>query len=464
MVFSEPLFLFKFLPIVLAGYYLCGAKMKNYWLLLASLFFYSWGEPKYVFLMLVSIVVNYVLGLLLARAEDHKRRLLCASILLNLAMLGYFKYFNFLMETVNVLLGGVGGHTIEFQQVALPIGISFFTFQIMSYVIDVYRGKVPPQKSCVKLALYVSLFPQLIAGPIVRYSDVAAQIDERRTTWDGLYAGTVRFMIGLAKKVLLSNQVAAIADAAFAQTNPPVLLAWIGAAAYTLQIYFDFSGYSDMAIGLGRLFGFEFLENFNYPYISSTVREFWRRWHISLSSWFRDYLYIPLGGNRGSSKKTYRNLIIVFLLTGLWHGASWNFVVWGLWHGIFLILERILGARCTLPKWLGHVYTMLVVMIGWVIFRADTLNQAGNFLISMIGNPIDGALYSLSFFDREKVFFFVLSVIFCLPLGQRLNRWAGEKHRGRAEVLRDIALVGVFCVTILYVVGSDFNPFIYFRF
>lgn len=464
MVFSEPLFLFKFLPIVLAGYYLCGAKVKNYWLLLASLFFYSWGEPKYVFLMLVSIVVNYVLGLLLARAEDHKRRLLCASVLFNLVMLGYFKYFNFLMEIINAPLRGLGGHTIEFEQVALPIGISFFTFQIMSYTIDVYRGKVPSQKSFVKLALYVSLFPQLIAGPIVRYSDVAAQIDERKTTWAGLYAGTVRFMIGLAKKVLLSNQVAAIADVAFSQANPPVLLAWIGAVAYTLQIYFDFSGYSDMAIGLGKLFGFDFLENFNYPYISSTVKEFWRRWHISLSSWFRDYLYIPLGGSRCSTKKTYRNLFIVFLLTGLWHGASWSFVIWGMWHGTFLILERMLGARFSLPQWLGHIYTMLVVITGWVIFRADTLGQAGNYLISMIGNPIDGALYSLSFFDREKAVFFVLSLMLCLPIGPWISRRAGETRKNAVEVLRDAALVGVFCVTILYVVGSDFNPFIYFRF
>ena len=462
MVFSSTLFLFWFLPVVLIGDYLCGKKAKNYWLLLASLFFYSWGEPKYVLLMFTLIVINYICGLLLAR--DHNRYLLCATVIFNLGILGYFKYFNFLMETVNAVLSLIGGQTVSLNQIALPIGISFFTFQIMSYVIDVYRGTVPPQKSLAKLALYISLFPQLIAGPIVRYSDVAAQIDERNVTLGGIYTGAVRFMIGLSKKVLLSNQMAAIADAAFIQSDPPALLAWMGAVAYALQIYFDFSGYSDMAIGLGKLFGFDFLENFNYPYISSSVKEFWRRWHISLSSWFRDYLYIPLGGSHCSREKTYRNLLIVFSMTGLWHGASWNFVVWGLWHGAFLILERVLGNRFRMPKWLGHIYTMLVVLIGWVFFRADTLGQAAVYLRSMAGNPLEGALYSLSHLDREKVFFFALSLIFCLPAGKWINSRLGETSRSFAQTARDTALAAVFFVTILYVVSSGFNPFIYFRF
>lgn len=462
MVFSSTLFLFWFLPVVLIGYYLCGKDAKNYWLLLASLFFYSWGEPKYVLLMFTLIVINYICGLLLAR--DHNRYLLCATVIFNLGILGYFKYFNFLMETVNAVLSLIGGQTISLNQIALPIGISFFTFQIMSYVIDVYRGTVPPQKSLAKLALYISLFPQLIAGPIVRYSDVAAQIDERNVTLGGIYTGAVRFMIGLSKKVLLSNQMAAIADAAFIQSDPPALLAWMGAVAYALQIYFDFSGYSDMAIGLGKLFGFDFLENFNYPYISGSVKEFWRRWHISLSSWFRDYLYIPLGGSHCSREKTYRNLLIVFSMTGLWHGASWNFVVWGLWHGAFLILERVLGNRFRMPKWLGHIYTMLVVLIGWVFFRADTLGQAAVYLRSMAGNPLEGALYSLSYLDREKVFFFALSLIFCLPAGKWINSRLGETSRSFAQTARDTALAAVFFVTILYVVSSGFNPFIYFRF
>ena len=462
MVFSSTLFLFWFLPVVLIGYYLGGKKAKNYWLLLASLFFYSWGEPKYVLLMFTLIVINYICGLLLAR--DHNRYLLCATVIFNLGILGYFKYFNFLMETVNAVLSLIGGQTVSLNQIALPIGISFFTFQIMSYVIDVYRGTVPPQKSLAKLALYISLFPQLIAGPIVRYSDVAAQIDERNVTLGGIYTGAVRFMIGLSKKVLLSNQMAAIADAAFIQSDPPALLAWMGAVAYALQIYFDFSGYSDMAIGLGKLFGFDFLENFNYPYISSSVKEFWRRWHISLSSWFRDYLYIPLGGSHCSREKTYRNLLIVFSMTGLWHGASWNFVVWGLWHGAFLILERVLGNRFRMPKWLGHIYTMLVVLIGWVFFRADTLGQAAVYLRSMAGNPLEGALYSLSHLDREKVFFFALSLIFCLPAGKWINSRLGETSRSFAQTARDTALAAVFFVTILYVVSSGFNPFIYFRF
>lgn len=462
MVFSSTLFLFWFLPVVLIGYYLCGKNAKNYWLLLASLFFYSWGEPKYVLLMFTLIVINYICGLLLAR--DHNRYLLCATVIFNLGILGYFKYFNFLMETVNAVLSLIGGQSVSLNQIALPIGISFFTFQIMSYVIDVYRGTVPPQKSLAKLALYISLFPQLIAGPIVRYSDVAAQIDERNVTLGGIYTGAVRFMIGLSKKVLLSNQMAAIADAAFIQSDPPALLAWMGAVAYALQIYFDFSGYSDMAIGLGKLFGFDFLENFNYPYISSSVKEFWRRWHISLSSWFRDYLYIPLGGSHCSREKTYRNLLIVFSMTGLWHGARWNFVVWGLWHGAFLILERVLGNRFRMPKWLGHIYTMLVVLIGWVFFRADTLGQAAVYLRSMAGNPLEGALYSLSHLDREKVFFFALSLIFCLPAGKWINSRLGETSRSFAQTARDTALAAVFFVTILYVVSSGFNPFIYFRF
>lgn len=462
MVFSSTLFLFWFLPVVLIGYYLCGKNAKNYWLLLASLFFYSWGEPKYVLLMFTLIVINYICGLLLAR--DHNRYLLCATVIFNLGILGYFKYFNFLMETVNAVLSLIGGQSVSLNQIALPIGISFFTFQIMSYVIDVYRGTVPPQKSLAKLALYISLFPQLIAGPIVRYSDVAAQIDERNVTLGGIYTGAVRFMIWLSKKVLLSNQMAAIADAAFIQSDPPALLAWMGAVAYALQIYFDFSGYSDMAIGLGKLFGFDFLENFNYPYISSSVKEFWRRWHISLSSWFRDYLYIPLGGSHCSREKTYRNLLIVFSMTGLWHGASWNFVVWGLWHGAFLILERVLGNRFRMPKWLGHIYTMLVVLIGWVFFRADTLGQAAVYLRSMAGNPLEGALYSLSHLDREKVFFFALSLIFCLPAGKWINSRLGETSRSFAQTARDTALAAVFFVTILYVVSSGFNPFIYFRF
>lgn len=462
MVFSSTLFLFWFLPVVLIGYYLCGKNAKNYWLLLASLFFYSWGEPKYVLLMFTLIVINYICGLLLAR--DHNRYLLCATVIFNLGILGYFKYFNFLMETVNAVLSLIGGQSVSLNQIALPIGISFFTFQIMSYVIDVYRGTVPPQKSLAKLALYISLFPQLIAGPIVRYSDVAAQIDERNVTLGGIYTGAVRFMIGLSKKVLLSNQMAAIADAAFIQSDPPALLAWMGAVAYALQIYFDFSGYSDMAIGLGKLFGFDFLENFNYPYISSSVKEFWRRWHISLSSWFRDYLYIPLGGSHCSREKTYRNLLIVFSMTGLWHGASWNFVVWGLWHGAFLILERVLGNRFRMPKWLGHIYTMLVVLIGWVFFRADTLGRAAVYLRSMAGNPLEGALYSLSHLDREKVFFFALSLIFCLPAGKWINSRLGETSRSFAQTARDTALAAVFFVTILYVVSSGFNPFIYFRF
>ena len=326
MVFSSEIFLFVFLPITMLCYFIFKP-CRNLILLLASLLFYAWGEPVYVILMLVSIIVNYLLGLLIEAQESVKIRklTLAFSCTLNLAFLGLFKYASFLIQNLALI-----GIEIKDPEIRLPIGISFYTFQAMSYVIDIYRQKVPAQKSVFKLGLYISMFPQLIAGPIVRYSDIEQEIDNRHTTYNDFYEGSKRFMLGFSKKVLIADTVGKAADIAFGMNNLSMNMAWLGAIAYTIQIYFDFSGYSDMAIGLGRIFGFHFLENFNYPYVSTSVKEFWRRWHMSLSGWFKDYLYIPLGGSRCGKLKIYRNLIIVFLLTGLWHGASWNFVVWGL--------------------------------------------------------------------------------------------------------------------------------------
>lgn len=337
MVFSSSVFLFAFLPIVLFVYFFAAEKYRNFVLLGASLLFYAWGEPKNIVVMLISIAVNYLFGFAVAREWKVKKIALVLSVIYNLGVLFVFKYLNFAVDTVN----RVSGAQIEIAQIALPIGISFYTFQIMSYVIDVYRGNVKVQKNLIDLALYISLFPQLIAGPIVRYIDVERQIKRRLTTFEGAKIGVIRFAIGFSKKVLIADQLAVLADTCFAGANPSIWLNWIGIVAYSLQIFFDFSGYSDMAIGLGKIFGFDFLENFNYPYISQSIQEFWRRWHISLSSWFRDYLYIPLGGSRAGKVRTYINLMIVFFLTGLWHGASFNFIVWGLFYAVFLVLERL---------------------------------------------------------------------------------------------------------------------------
>ena len=425
MVFSTPIFLFLFLPAVLVLNYIIPKKYiaaKNVVLLIASLFFYAWGEPKNVLLMLLSIAVNYVCGLLLGRFDsDEKKRkvVLWASVVFNLGLLFFFKYFSF-------VTGGL------FPVIKLPIGISFFTFQIMSYTIDVYRRSVEPQKSLLKLALYISLFPQLIAGPIVRYIDVEKQLTYRECTAEKTARGMIRFSMGLAKKVIVSNTVAAICDGIFGSTNTvPAFTAWVGVICYALQIYFDFSGYSDMAIGMGHMLGFDFLENFNYPYVSCSVQEFWRRWHISLSSWFRDYLYIPLGGNRRGKVRTYINLIIVFACTGLWHGASLSFIVWGLWHGLFLVIER-LGFKKVLdklPKFIGWIYTMLVVLVGWVFFRADTLPAAMKYLGEMFSFS-GGVANGMAQFDNLSFIITVIAIILCTPVYQFLKgKRMAEKRR-----------------------------------
>ena len=461
MVFSTPIFLFLFLPAVLVLNYIIPKKYiaaKNVVLLIASLFFYAWGEPKNVLLMLLSIAVNYVCGLLLGRFDsDEKKRkvVLWASVVFNLGLLFFFKYFSF-------VTGGL------FPVIKLPIGISFFTFQIMSYTIDVYRRSVEPQKNLVKLALYISLFPQLIAGPIVRYIDVEKQLTYRECTAEKTARGMIRFSMGLAKKVIISNTVAVVCDGIFGSTNTvPAFTAWVGVICYALQIYFDFSGYSDMAIGMGHMLGFDFLENFNYPYVSCSVQEFWRRWHISLSSWFRDYLYIPLGGNRRGKVRTYINLIIVFACTGLWHGASFSFIVWGLWHGLFLVIERLgfKKALDKLPKFIGWIYTMLVVLVGWVFFRADTLSAAMKYLGEMFSFS-GGVANGMAQFDNLSFIITVIAIVLCTPVYQFLKGKLEKTEFGKkaAFVIGAVLATGLFILSVIFLTGSGYNPFIYFRF
>ena len=468
MVFTSVVFIFYFLPLTVLLYFLVSLtgsqRAKNWVLLIASLIFYSWGGLQYTFLILFSTIVNFVMGLFLDRNPHHRKGWLAAAMVVNLALLGFFKYFNFFTDTTVAILQ-IFDPTVAngLPRIPLPIGISFFTFQIMTYVIDLYRGEVPVQKNYFDLALYIMLFPQLIAGPIVRYADVDQEIRQRRTRTEDLYTGIRRFMLGFAKKMLLANQMGEISDAAFGlAVYDNMLYSWMGVAAYAFHIFLDFSAYSDMAIGLGKMFGFHFKENFNYPYISRTVREFWRRWHISLSTFFRDYLYIPLGGSRKGTAKTYRNLLIVFFLTGLWHGASWNFVVWGLWFGVFLVLERagfgkVLDRLPTVVRWL---YCMLVVLVGWVFFRAETLPQAAAYLQSMfVPGPQNWQhLEIIKLLNRENLCWLLCSILICIPKGKLWNRI------DRSFVLRDVLILAAFFLSLCYLLITDFNPFIYFRF
>lgn len=466
MVFSSSVFLFGFLPIVLGVYYLLNNKYKNMWLLIASIFFYFWGEGINVVIIIASILINYCMGLLVDFFDGKrgKKYMIVLAVTLNIGLLIYYKYMNFFVDSINA----VAGTNIFVEQIALPIGISFFTFQGLSYVIDLYWGNIEVQKNPFKIALYVSLFPQLIAGPIVRYKDVAAQIDKREETIDKFAEGIFRFATGLTKKIILANGVGVIADEIF---NAPyhehtVLTVWLGILCYTLQIYFDFSGYSDMAIGLGKMFGFDFLENFNLPYIATSITEFWQRWHISLSSFFKDYVYIPLGGNRRGN--VYFNLFVVFFLTGMWHGAAWNFIVWGLWHGFFRILERINTKyqiiKFQVPKTVSYVATMLVVMIGWVLFRAEDLSYALGYVGRMFGlNETSIVYYQTGYYvDAYRIFIIILSIVTSLGLFGKLNE-RFMKSRNYILIRNAVSLL-LMLVCIVYVMIATYNPFIYFRF
>jgi alginate O-acetyltransferase complex protein AlgI len=464
MVFSSTIFLFGFLPVVLLLYHVAPRPLRNSLLLAASLAFYFWGEKGYTAVLAGSILGNYVAGGLLARSRSPW--LLAAAVAGNLLILIGFKYANFLADNVNLLLGR---DLFRLGPVHLPIGVSFFTFQGIAYVVDVYTRVVPPAPNPVRYALYAALFPHLVAGPIVRYRDIADQLGDRPTRLDELALGVRRLTIGLAKKLIIANTLGQYADTVFRLPAGELSagIAWLGLACYTMQIYFDFSGYSDMAIGLGHLFGFTFLENFNYPYVARTVTEFWRRWHISLSSWLRDYLYIPLGGNRVSTARTYVNLMTVFLLCGLWHGASWNFLIWGAWHGAFLVFER-LGPGGWLNRAAGIVgwaYTMLVVTVGWVFFRAETLPQAAQFIASLFGGG-SGTFLAADLLNAEVLLGFALAIPACTPLVPWLSARIGPGGvRGPAwELAAATACGGMWPVILPYLFAGAYNPFLYFRF
>lgn len=464
MLFSSMTFIFLFMPFLLTAYYFIRPDFRNGLLLIFSIFFYAWGEPTYVVIMLLTIVINYLGAVLIDRYTQYKKLILWGTIIADLSFLFYFKYFNFVMSNINAAFN----MDIKFLDVIMPIGISFYTFQAMSYLIDVYRGEVQVQKNIYKLALYISLFPQLVAGPIVKYHDVADQIDKRTISLDNISYGTKRFIIGLAKKMLLANTMGAIADKVF---NQPVeqldtLTAWIGAIAYSFQIFYDFSGYSDMAIGLGAIFGFKFLENFNYPYISKSITEFWRRWHISLSTWFKEYLYIPLGGNRISSKRTYINLFIVFLATGIWHGAEWTFIVWGLWHGFFIIIEKLTGWHkkegCWKISLTQHIYTILVFIFGWVLFRAENILYAIQYLGKMlfIGETQNIKYYMGYYIDNIEIITFVVAILCSVPLFKSILN-----IKNKLGVLAiNIYLLVLFVLSVSCIASDTYNPFIYFRF
>lgn len=483
MLFNSMVFLWIFLPVLLVLYFLAKKffpAARNYILLIFSLLFYAWGEPKYIILMLVSILVNYAFGILVDKApkKGKKRRaLLVLDVLFNVGLLGYFKYFNFFTDNVNKIFGE---GTITMEDVMLPIGISFYTFQIMSYVIDLYRGEIKVQKNLPKLALYISFFPQLIAGPIVKYKDIDEALDSRKETLEGFAYGAKRFIYGLSKKVLIADVMALAVDTIFSggggatELTQPV--AWLGAICYALQIFFDFSGYSDMAIGLGAMFGFKFMENFNLPYISGSITEFWRRWHISLSTWFKEYVYIPLGGNRKGKKRTYLNLWIVFLLTGIWHGAAWNFVIWGLFHGLFIFIER-LGFKKVLDrlKVLSHVYALLVVLVGWVFFRADGLKNALHYLKVMLFGAPEGTIpiQTYNIVNHRFILTMILAILFCGILQVILKKIAESKKYGKrysrfsiicTRYVEPFVLIGLFALCIMATVSNTYSSFIYFRF
>ena len=471
MLFSSMTFVFLFLPIVCAVYFLVRKDLRNYVLLLASVLFYAWGEPRYLAIMILTILINYLGALGVARldtenTQQYRKMLLGGVIVLNLGFLFYFKYFNFFVDNLNAAFTS----NFDVINVVMPIGISFYTFQAISYVIDVYRREVPVQKDVYKLALYICLFPQLIAGPIVKYYTVADQIESRTLTFDKVSYGVKRFIIGLAKKMLLANTMGAVADSIF---NQPVTAfdtptAWLGAVAYSLQLFYDFSGYSDMAIGLGSMFGFKFLENFNYPYISKSITEFWRRWHISLSTWFKEYLYIPLGGNRVAPWRMYANLFIVFLATGIWHGASWTFIVWGLFHGAFIIFEKATGwHKKEGGLWLGacqHLYCILAFVIGWVFFRADNLPYALDYLKNMFGliQSYNIAYTAAYYVDNIKIISLAAALLCAMPLFTKMLQ-VNDKHK-IAKSLINIWLMLLFILSASSIASSTYNPFIYFRF
>ena len=470
MLFSSMIFLWLFLPVVFCSYYLIDNRFKNILLLISSIIFYAWGGVSYSLIMLSSIIINYIFALLIDKAiEDNnlknKKIYLALCIIINLSILGYFKYTNFIISIINSLSQN---KIIELTNIVLPIGISFYTFQALSYVIDVYRGHNKAQKNIFNLALYISFFPQLIAGPIVKYHDIENQILNRNESLENIFYGIKRFIYGLSKKVILANMFALSCDEILKQPTDELgtALVWCASVLYTLQIYYDFSGYSDMAIGLGRMFGFNFLENFNYPYISKSIKEFWRRWHISLSTWFKEYLYIPLGGNRKRKLFTYINLLIVFFATGLWHGASYNFILWGLFHGFFLVIERIFLGKLLEKnklKFINHIYVIFVFVIGWVLFRADDLKHA--FELYKLMFSYKESIYTVRYFFYPQTFVcFIFGILFSGLFQSIFPKVREATFSSKVYILESVIQFILLFICIMYLVNGTYNPFIYFRF
>ena len=473
MVFSSIFFLFTFLPLSLLLYWMSPAKIKNFTLLAVSLFFYAWGEPVYVLLMIASILTNFVFGIfieseLIKEKRAVRRALFISAVVFNILILGFFKYYGFLAENINALFNA----DIAYSELPLPIGISFYTFQVLSYVIDVYLGNVRLQRNPVSFALYVTMFPQLIAGPIVRYSDIESQLEQRNVSAAKFGEGAQRFIQGLGKKVLLANSMGALWDItqAMDMTGISVFSAWLGIIAYTFQIYFDFSGYSDMAIGLGKMFGFEFMENFDHPYVSRSVTEFWRRWHISLGTWFREYVYIPLGGNRCSRIRQIRNIMAVWMLTGLWHGASWNFVVWGIYYGCLLLIEKMFLKKLidNAPAIISHVYCMLAVIIGWVLFASRDIESAAAYLGVMSGASgnvlVDNAFI---YYLKSNAVMLVISLLFSTGIFREIFEPEEISDKIRTRVSHSAAVIlhaFILFMSTAYLVTETYNPFLYFRF
>lgn len=467
MLFSSVIFLLCFLPVVLILYYACkfSRRLQNILLLLFSLIFYAWGEPRFVFVMIASIVINYIFGFLVAPHRSRTRFFLILGITVNLSMLFVYKYLNFVVSNLN----SSGYFDIIVPRIALPIGISFFVFQEISYVVDVYRGTSAPQKNLFYLALYISFFPQLMAGPIVRYNTIEDQILHRKETVRKFSVGCTRFLTGLGKKILISNNMAIVADHIYAMNSLPASLAWLGSFAYTLQIFFDFSAYSDMAIGLGLMFGFKLPENFNYPYLSKSITEFWRRWHMSLGEWFRDYVYFPLGGSRTRSRdRMICNLLIVWALTGIWHGAEWTFLVWGLLNFLFIAFEKLTNfAQQEKFNAIKHVYAMFIVNMGWVIFRAENLQKGGEYIGSMFGAHGIWSDYTWMFL-KEYGIFFIVGIIFSMPVAKRVSYILVQSNskliQSIAAVAYPLLILTMLCICISYLIKGSYNPFIYFNF
>lgn len=465
MIFSSMFFMWAFLPVVVLGYYIVDGKYKNAFLMLTSLFFYAWGEPVYILLMLFSICFNWIMGVLIEDLPVYQKIILIMDLVVNVGLLVGFKYLDMVISIANSI---IGQERIPFMKLGLPIGISFYTFQAMSYIIDLYRGKYKAQRNILSLALYISFFPQLIAGPIVKYVDINMKLKNRTTSFEQTAAGIRRFIYGLGKKVIIANILAESADqiADMNMVRITGTFAWVGATLYTLQIYYDFSGYSDMAIGLGKMFGFEFQENFKYPYLSKSASEFWRRWHISLGTWFREYLYIPLGGNRKGKIRTYLNLLVVFAITGLWHGASWNFVLWGIYYGVLLVLERaVLGNFFKRHEIIGWIYNILIAIFGWVIFRQTDILRCREYISRMLMPwRYTDTIYTL----RELVSNRVMLVVAVAVVGAGGLQYAGVKSglsdKWKNSIMEMLFCVGIVVLSFMLLAGNSYNPFIYFRF